>query len=126
MSDKIIHTNFPNNIGVPNTLANAMQNYTQKFIYNNQLLGHTNGNNEYTYDIHGNMLSMPHLNSMLWDYKDELKEVVLNEWSVSIVELLSTSCFVSKQNEDSNCFNLQTHTCNSIRRCVFVQYNVKI
>lgn len=29
----------------------------------------------YTYDIHGDMISMPHLLGMAWDFKDELKMV---------------------------------------------------
>ncbi len=102
MNNKIIHTDCPNNIGVPNTSANAMQNYTQQFQYdelgnimqmksagkwtkdyfyninNNYLKGHTNNSIEYSYDVHGNMLSMPHLSTMVWDYKDELKAVDLD------------------------------------------------
>lgn len=31
----------------------------------------------YTYDVHGNMLSMPHLSSMQWDFADQLTEVDL-------------------------------------------------
>ena len=56
-------------------------NWTRDYFYNtndNYLLGHSNGTTEYTYDERGNMLSMPHLTSMQWDYKDELKEVTLN------------------------------------------------
>jgi RHS repeat-associated protein len=30
----------------------------------------------YTYDLHGNMTSMPHLEEMEWDYKDQLHHVV--------------------------------------------------
>ena len=77
---------FANSIGLPNTATNAMQNYTQTYAYdelgnmqtvksagqwtrdyfydfttNNYLLGHTDGTTEYTYDAHGNMLTMPHL-----------------------------------------------------------------
>ncbi len=32
----------------------------------------------YTYDAHGNMINMPHLREMLWDFKDQLREVDLN------------------------------------------------
>ncbi len=41
---------------------------------NNYLLKHsaTQTQDDYTYDAHGNMLSMPHLSSMVWDYKDQL------------------------------------------------------
>ena len=90
------HEDFANNIAVPNTAANAMQNYEQQFTYDelgnilqmksvgnwtrnyfyntndNKLLGHTNGVNEYTYDNHGNITAMPHLSAMVWDSKDQL------------------------------------------------------
>ncbi|MDQ2180187.1 RHS repeat domain-containing protein [Marinifilum sp. D714] len=96
------HSDFANNIGLPNTAANAMQNYTHNYSYdqlgnmekvnaegswtrnyfynahNNYLLGHTDGVNEYTYDAHGNMLSMPHLQAMHWDYNDWLSQVELD------------------------------------------------
>jgi RHS repeat-associated protein len=38
---------------------------------NNYLLGH-GGGTVYTYDTHGNMLTMPHLTTMAWDYLDQL------------------------------------------------------
>jgi RHS repeat-associated protein len=91
------NTDFVNNIPVPNTGSNAMQNYTQQYSYDklgnilqmrsvnqwtrdyyydtatNRLLKHDEqGQTVYTYDSHGNMLTMPHLTSMVWDYKDEL------------------------------------------------------
>ncbi|MDY0393069.1 MAG: RHS repeat-associated core domain-containing protein, partial [Candidatus Bipolaricaulis sp.] len=90
------HEDFPNNIPVPNTAANAMQNYEQQFTYDelgnilqmksvgqwtrdyfyntndNKLLGHTNGATEYTYDNHGNITAMPHLTQMDWDFKNQL------------------------------------------------------
>jgi len=91
------HTDFANNIPVPNTDTNAMQNYTQLFTYDklgnilqmrsvnqwtrdyfydtatNRLLKHDEqGQPVYTYDAHGNMLTMPHLTSIGWSYKDEL------------------------------------------------------
>ncbi|GAB7088929.1 SpvB/TcaC N-terminal domain-containing protein [Marinifilum fragile] len=96
------HSDFANNIGLPNTAANAMQNYTHNYSYdqlgnmqsvnaegswtrnyfynthNNYLLGHTDGVTEYTYDAHGNMLSMPHLQAMHWDYNDWLTQVELD------------------------------------------------
>jgi len=91
------HDDFPNNIPCPNTATNAMQNYTHNYQYdalgnmlqmqsvgswtrnyeynnpmnNNYLLGHGSGT-EYTYDAHGNMLTMPHLTTMNWDYLDQL------------------------------------------------------
>jgi RHS repeat-associated protein len=95
------HSDFANNIAMPNTASNAMQNFTQQYNYDqlgnmqqmqsisnwtrdyfyntndNYLLGHTDGTTEYTYDSHGNMLSMPHLSAMAWDYKDQLKQVDL-------------------------------------------------
>ncbi|MFA6401120.1 MAG: RHS repeat-associated core domain-containing protein [Salinivirgaceae bacterium] len=97
------HDDFANNIPVPNTASNAMQNYTQQYSYdelgninqmksmgkwtrdyyynftaNNYLLGHTENTTEYTYDQHGNMLTMPHLQALSWDYKDQLTKVDLN------------------------------------------------
>ncbi|MCT4647880.1 MAG: GH-E family nuclease [Carboxylicivirga sp.] len=97
------HSDFANNIGLPNTAANAMQNFTQEYTYdelgnmmqlksvgkwtrdyfynfsqNNYLLGHTNGQTDYTYDAHGNMLSMPHLQAMHWDYNDWLTQADLD------------------------------------------------
>ncbi|MDD2635515.1 MAG: RHS repeat-associated core domain-containing protein, partial [Bacteroidales bacterium] len=90
------NTDFVNNIPVPNTGTNAMQTYTQQYAYDeignitqmksvgdwtrdyiydtstNQLLRHTGSTNVYTYDAHGNMLTMPHLTSMVWDFKDQL------------------------------------------------------
>jgi RHS repeat-associated protein len=55
--------------------------WTRNYFYNtndNKLLGHTENTTEYTYDAHGNMLTMPHLQNLIWDFKDELKEVILN------------------------------------------------
>jgi RHS repeat-associated protein len=93
------HEDFPNNIPCPNTDPNALQNYTQKYRYDelgnikkiksisssntwvrrykydagtNRLLKHQSTVEKYTYDAHGNMLSMPHLSSMQWDEKDQL------------------------------------------------------
>jgi RHS repeat-associated protein len=83
--------------------SNAMQNYTQQFTYdelgnilqmksvgrwtrdynydilhNNYLTGHAPRSVDYTYDEHGNMLKMPHLQSMHYDYQDQLNKVVLD------------------------------------------------
>jgi RHS repeat-associated protein len=90
------HEDFPNGIPCPNPVANAMQNYTQHYQYDelgnilqmssqgnwtrnyiydtatNRLLRHSGTANEYTYDAHGNILSMPHLSLMAWDKKDQL------------------------------------------------------
>ena len=88
---------FVNNIPCPDTETTAMQNYTHNYQYdelgnilqmqsvgnwtrnyvynnpmtNNYLLGH-GGETVYSYDAHGNMLTMPHLTSMAWDYLDQL------------------------------------------------------
>ena len=93
---------FVNNIPNPNMAANAMQNYTHKYTYDelgnmqkvnnvgqwtrdyfynttdNYLLGHSSGTTEYTYDAHGNMLTMPHLQALHWDYNDWLTHVELD------------------------------------------------
>ncbi|MCF8374255.1 MAG: hypothetical protein K9H64_21720 [Bacteroidales bacterium] len=93
---------FVNNLAVPNTASNAMQNYTQEYKYdelgnieqmrsvgdwtrdyyyetpNNRLKNHDNQTDVYDYDEHGNCIEMPHLPELSWDYKDELKEVTLN------------------------------------------------
>ncbi len=88
---------YINNIPCPDTTLTAMQNYTHNYQYdalgnmlqmqsvgnwtrnyvynnpmtNNYLIGHGSGT-VYTYDAHGNMLTMPHLTSMGWDYLDQL------------------------------------------------------
>ena len=97
------HSDFANNIPVPNMGNNAMQNYTQQFTYdelgnilqmksvgqwtrdynydilhNNYLTGHAPRAVDYTYDEHGNMLSMPHLQSMHYDHLNQLNKVVLD------------------------------------------------
>ncbi|MCF8374610.1 MAG: RHS repeat-associated core domain-containing protein [Bacteroidales bacterium] len=95
-------TDFINNLAVPNTASNAMQNFTQEYSYdelgnieqmksvgdwtrdyyyetaNNRLKNHDNQTDVYAYDEHGNCKEMPHLPELVWDYKDELKEVTLN------------------------------------------------
>ncbi len=84
-------TNAPE--GIPVSPNNALQNYTHQYKYdalgnlledpwktyeyadsgaNNYLLGHDGRKDLYTYDAHGNIISMPHLGSMVWDYKDQL------------------------------------------------------
>jgi uncharacterized protein (TIGR02594 family) len=82
---------FPNNIPYSNPPANAMQNYTHHYQYDklgnmlqdawkqneydsvtNRLLGHDGLTNQYTYDAHGNMLTIPHLSNLSWDYLDQL------------------------------------------------------
>ncbi|MDD2965160.1 MAG: hypothetical protein PHU33_14525 [Bacteroidales bacterium] len=90
-------TDFANNLAVPNPAANAMQNYTQLFTYDelgniqtmqsqgrwtrnyeydtatNRLLRHEGSTNVYAYDAHGNMTAMPHLTAMQWDWNDRLR-----------------------------------------------------
>jgi RHS repeat-associated protein len=86
------YNDFVNNIPNPNTATNAMQTYSHEYVYDklgnilsdnwkdyfydtatNRLLKHDEqGQPVYTYDAHGNMLTMPHLTIMIWDYKDEL------------------------------------------------------
>jgi RHS repeat-associated protein len=92
------HEDFPNGIPCPNPVADAMQNYTQYYRYDelgnilqlksdsnqsrwirdyiydiatNRLLRHSGTANEYWYDQHGNITSMPHLHFLRWDYKDQ-------------------------------------------------------
>jgi RHS repeat-associated protein len=47
--------------------------------YSNRLSGTRVGeiSETYSYDIHGNMLNMPHLAEVLWDFKDQLQAVDL-------------------------------------------------
>jgi RHS repeat-associated protein len=90
-------SDFVNTLLVPNAGSNAMQNYTQMFSYDelgnlqmmqsqgrwsrsyiydnvtNRLIRHEGTNNVYTYDAHGNMISMPHLSSMTWNSSDMLR-----------------------------------------------------
>ncbi|MDR2009145.1 MAG: LysM peptidoglycan-binding domain-containing protein [Bacteroidales bacterium] len=84
---------FQNDLPVPNTDSNALQNYTHKFSYDelgnilsdnwkeyvydtqtNRLLKHEEEQtlDDYFYDNHGNIISMTHLPTMEWDYKDQL------------------------------------------------------
>ncbi len=51
-------------------------------LNNNRLSGTTVGNGvthaeSYTYDAHGNTISMPHLASMVWDFEDQLHQANL-------------------------------------------------
>ncbi len=55
-------------------------NWTRNYFYpsdSNKLIGHTSGQTDYTYDASGNMLTMPHLNEMIWDEDDMLIEADL-------------------------------------------------
>jgi RHS repeat-associated protein len=69
-----------------NLLTMSSQNrWRREYFYttdgsNNYLLKHTeNGNDEYTYNAHGNMTSMPHLSAMNWDYRDRLVNTLKGE-----------------------------------------------
>ncbi|MCT4648352.1 MAG: hypothetical protein N4A74_25415, partial [Carboxylicivirga sp.] len=94
------HNDFANNIAIPNATSNAMQTYTQQYQYDklgnimemksngrwtrnyvydtatNRLLKHDalQTFDDYSYDEHGNMTSMPHLSSLHWDYNDWLTQ----------------------------------------------------
>ena len=84
-----------------NNQSNDVSNYTQTFEYDklgnilnmcsqnkwsrnyfydtatNQLQKHDEfGQNEYTYDAHGNMLSMPEISEMVWDFGDKLNKTI--------------------------------------------------
>ncbi len=59
----------------------SVGNWTRGYYYDpatNRLLNHDNGTSVYDYDAHGNLIQMPHLPIMEWDYRDQLKEVQLN------------------------------------------------
>jgi len=58
----------------------SINNWTRNYYYgaNNYLLGHEENQTAYTYDQHGNMTKMPHLQQLTWDYADQLTKVVLN------------------------------------------------
>ncbi|WP_185154529.1 RHS repeat domain-containing protein [Fulvivirga sp. M361] len=60
------------------TGGNWTRHYHYNFEQNNYLLSTSPDNNQpttdqYTYDTHGSMLSMPHLNSLNWDFADRLQ-----------------------------------------------------
>ena len=84
-----------------NNQSNDVSNYTQTFEYDklgnilnmssqnkwsrnyfydtatNQLQKHDEfGQNEYTYDAHGNMLSIPGISEMVWDFGDKLNKTI--------------------------------------------------
>ena len=61
------------------SIGNWTKNYYYDFTQDNYLLKHDeNGQNTYTYDEHGNMTKMPHLEELKWDYKDNFKETTLD------------------------------------------------
>jgi RHS repeat-associated protein len=58
-------------------------NWSREYVYDtatNQLLKHDQQQtlDDYTYDEHGNMLTMPHLQSLSWNFNDQLSRVELN------------------------------------------------
>jgi RHS repeat-associated protein len=66
-----------------------VNNWSRNFTYNttnNQLLT-SPSNNElgtpfmYEYDMHGNMIKMPHLPLMYWNFKDQLQHIDINKTS---------------------------------------------
>ncbi len=85
------HEDFPDSYLSPNPASDALQNYTHNYTYDalgnmledawktyeydpetNALSGHDSISGLYSYDEHGNMLTMPHLSVMDWDYNDRL------------------------------------------------------
>jgi len=54
-------------------LSDNWKDYVYDTVTNRLLKHDTQQNtNDYTYDQHGNMITMPHLNTLNWDYKDQL------------------------------------------------------
>lgn len=62
--------------------CNGTENWKRTYVYNtgtanNYLqkayIGSTVPSTQYTYDAHGNMLTMPHLNALNWDFADQLR-----------------------------------------------------
>jgi len=54
-------------------LSDNWKDYVYDTVTNRLLKHDTQQNtNDYTYDQHGNILMMPHLNTLNWDYKDQL------------------------------------------------------
>ena len=74
----------------------ANGNWTRTYAYdqpnqpptNNRLTSTTIGaaQESYSYDVHGNMLTMPHLPTMAWDFKDQLQETETRVDNTSPVE----------------------------------------
>jgi RHS repeat-associated protein len=90
---------FPNEIQLPD--PDSLQNYSHTYTYdalgnilrmvsdnwhrdyqykttNNLLNGIEDEHFEYRYDAHGNLLAMPHLETMTWDYNDRLSSSAIN------------------------------------------------
>ena len=76
---KVIHQATGSNcLPVRNKVKAGTMHYHYNFTQNNYLLGTSPDNNppttdQYTYNAHGSMLSMPHLTSMDWDFADRLQ-----------------------------------------------------
>lgn len=64
------------------TGGNWTRHYHYDFTQNNYLLSTSSDGTAptapgYSYDVHGNMLSMPHLSSLSWDFADQLQQADL-------------------------------------------------
>jgi len=90
------YSDFANNLYLPNAGSNAMQTYSHENVYDklgnilsdnwkdyfydtatNRLLKHNEqGQPVYTYDAHGNMLTMPGISEMGWDFSDKLNKTI--------------------------------------------------
>ena len=66
------------NIGAMKNQGQWTRNYYYDTINKNRLTSHddTSQTVEYTYDAHGNMLSMPGIPTMEWDYADRLHKAI--------------------------------------------------
>jgi len=71
-----------NMLSVVHTLStNPSNGWTRTYSYNTNFPNNylqsaytgSPGSTQFTYDVHGNMLTMPHLSAMTWDFADQLK-----------------------------------------------------
>ena len=69
-------------LSVVHTLStNPSNGWTRTYSYNTNFPNNylqsaytgSPGSTQFTYDVHGNMLTMPHLSAMTWDFADQLK-----------------------------------------------------
>jgi RHS repeat-associated protein len=72
-----------NILEIQHVTPNSTLNWTRHYVYDtatNRLLKHDplQTLNDYTYDSHGNITTMPHLPQMQWTFDDKLKEATLN------------------------------------------------
>jgi len=79
-SDNAALRNYPQQFTY-DALGNKQQmksvgDWTRNYIYNTQtnnyLQSHTENTTEYQYDKHGNTTKMPHLETLCWDYLDQM------------------------------------------------------